>query len=209
MGEYALDQTGNEIKIGTCSNMYYLRYGDRLSVRPKDNNVNPSEELNLYWRLPFPDEDSIQPGYYGDAFRCVQLPYAFEEKHMKDSIKQPGLIQLHNSDMGIHVNLTCYHNQKLPEASEDCKPFFNGKSPAFSLMSIKNTKDGIVFRVDCNGCRNSWLCDFEEIEPYIYDQELKARLKAYTVIPQKAEPKKETKENPQQRKSNSVLSWDF
>lgn len=210
MGEFALDQTGNEIKIGTCENMYYLRYEDRFKVRPKPGNINPQTELNLYWRLPFPAEDTVQPGFYEDAFKRVQLPYAFEEMHMKDTVKNPGSIQLHSDGMGIYVHLTCYHNQQLPESSKDCRPFFNGKSPAFSLIAVTNTENGVRFKVSCNGCRTTWLCDIEDIGPFIYDKELKARLVAYTVIEKAVkEEKADTIKAQSVSKGESLLSWSF
>jgi len=66
MGEYA--KFGNsEIKIGTCEDMYYLRFEDRYKVRHLPGNVDPnkdSEAAHLRFRLPFPDEDHILPGGY-------------------------------------------------------------------------------------------------------------------------------------------------
>jgi hypothetical protein len=70
MGEYAT-YCGHEIKIGTCESMYYLRYEDRFKVQPVPNSINPHREYNLHWRLPFPDEDNMGPGYYDNHNRGV------------------------------------------------------------------------------------------------------------------------------------------
>jgi hypothetical protein len=180
MGEYALDEMGNDIKIGTCECMYYIRYEDRNKVRPMRGNVNPNTDKNLFWRLPFPDEDHIQIGHYEDYNRGYGLFYDFE-KEMKGCEEYPGNIQLHNDDLGIHVNMKCYHNQKLPEGSEDIKPFWNGKGWAFSLAFIKNTENGILFTVRCNGCGKMWSVEPEKVLPFIYDQELKNRLMRYVL----------------------------
>ena len=79
MGEYAIRKSDNqEIKIGTCEYMYYIRYEDRNKVSPLPNNTDCSKELNLIWRLPFPSEDHIQIGNY-EPFNHVifgHLPFA-------------------------------------------------------------------------------------------------------------------------------------
>lgn len=63
MGEYATRKSDEaEVKIGTCEDMYYLRYEDRDKVRQLPNSLNAANELNLRWRLPFPDEDSTRIG---------------------------------------------------------------------------------------------------------------------------------------------------
>ena len=40
MGEYA-KYNNQEIKIGTCETMYYLRYEDRHKVKALKGNVDP------------------------------------------------------------------------------------------------------------------------------------------------------------------------
>ena len=72
MGEYA-NYRGDEIKIGTCESMYYLRYEDRHLVEWIRGNVDASRDTGLLWRLPFPDEDGRGPGNYEDYGRGIQL----------------------------------------------------------------------------------------------------------------------------------------
>ena len=39
MGEYAIRKSdGESIKIGTCEDMYYLRYEDRFKVTPEEGS---------------------------------------------------------------------------------------------------------------------------------------------------------------------------
>lgn len=63
MGEYGYYHN-NLVKLGTCENMYYLRYEDRDKIEPENNSLDPAYTTNLRFRLPFPDEDHIQPGQY-------------------------------------------------------------------------------------------------------------------------------------------------
>lgn len=72
MGEYAIRKSDREsIKIGTCEDMYYLRYEDQDKVIPDE-----CSEFGYRWRIPFPDEDHILPGDYDSGFRQVDLDTA-------------------------------------------------------------------------------------------------------------------------------------
>ena len=52
MGEYAIRKSDREsIKIGTCEDMYYLRYEDQNKVTPDE-----CSGFGYRWRIPFPDE---------------------------------------------------------------------------------------------------------------------------------------------------------
>ena len=72
MGEYAIRKSDREsIKIGTCEDMYYLRYEDQDKVIPDE-----CSDFGYRWRIPFPDEDHILPGDYDSGFRQVDLDTA-------------------------------------------------------------------------------------------------------------------------------------
>ena len=72
MGEYAIRKSDREsIKIGTCEDMYYLRYEDQNKVTPDE-----CSGFGYRWRIPFPDEDHILPGEYDSGFRQVDLDTA-------------------------------------------------------------------------------------------------------------------------------------
>lgn len=74
MGEYA-NYNGNEIKIGTCESMYYLRADQAHKVTPIAGSVDPIRDADeLRFRFPFPDEDSIEPGHFDDHNRGVRIP---------------------------------------------------------------------------------------------------------------------------------------
>jgi hypothetical protein len=178
MGEYAIRKSDNqEIKIGTCENMYYLRYSDRDMVTALEGNVDPMDEdtvKELRFRLPFPDEDNIKPGEY-EPFRGAHLSYDFKAP---DTVKDPGIVQLH-SKKGLMVNVTCYHGEKLPENTKDVHFFFNGKAPAYELQFLKFI-DGVPYGIySCTECNHSWRRPLKEIIPFMIryeDQDLVKRL---------------------------------
>ena len=178
MGEYGLRNDGCEVKIGTCENMYYLRYSDRHMIRPLEGNLDPNDDSilkELRWRLPFPDEDHIKPGEYPDYNRDAALCGEFTSP---DNANDPGILQLH-SKTGLLVNITCYHGEKLPENTKDVKFFWNGKKPAYVLKHLKFI-DGETFGVySCTECRREWRRPLKDLIPFMIryeDQELVKRL---------------------------------
>lgn len=63
MGEYARTRKGEDVKIGTCEDMYYLRYDQREMVRAIQGSCDPVRDAGaLRFRFPWPDEDHVPPG---------------------------------------------------------------------------------------------------------------------------------------------------
>jgi hypothetical protein len=166
MGEYAIRKSdGQEIKIGTCENMYYLRYSDRDKVKPKnENNLDPNDDKiisELRFRLPFPDEDHIKPGDYEPFRREEVLLYDYEPKNTN-----AGLMQL-STKYGLLMNVPCYHGEKLPDNYGDIKVFWNGKAPAYALKWLKFI-DGIPYGVyGCIQCSEEWRSPLKDLIPFI------------------------------------------
>jgi hypothetical protein len=175
MGEYAT-YNEQEIKIGTCENMYYLRYSDIGKIRSRDGNVDvndPKTVNQLRFRLPFPDEDHIKPGDY-EPFRGALLCGYSDKK----TIESPGTVQFH-SKTGMLVNITCYHGEKLPENTKESRFFWNGKGPAYELTFLKFI-DGECFGVySCIDCNQSFRAPLKDLLPFMIryeDQDLVKRL---------------------------------
>jgi len=177
MGEYAkLKATGQKVKIGTCENMYYLRFEDRHKV------IYDYSFTGSRFRLPFPDEDNIVIGNYNDYDRGIDLiPYYDEELqtciYFDDIYKEhyqehKGLIQLKHENSGLMINASCYHGYKLPDNndSKDLIPFFNGKSSSnFELSQVKiqlNEKTQVkelVPIVKCKHCKIPFRANWSSV----------------------------------------------
>lgn len=176
MGEYAKRLDEVEIKIGTCESMYYLRYEDRLKVLAIQNSLNPATTKNLFWRLPFPDEDTIPIGQYGDYHRGERL-YDSNSLDYKLPESPTGILQMHHQS-GLLINVECYHGNKLPEGSKDISVAWNGKSFFSELAHIKNTENGILPIVRCRFCDEIWRSTWENVLPFLHG-EMKVRLEKY------------------------------
>lgn len=179
MGEYAIRKSDRQkIKIGTCSNMYYLRWEDRAKVIHIPGNLDAQDTECLFWRLPYPDEDHLRPGDYTDAFRGVRL-YKKVGDYYRDleiPAMEPGTIQLRH-DSGLLVNVPCYHGAKLPEA-EGIRFFWNGKSHHYELCFIKNINDKLYPVIKCQHCGEMWTCAWADIWDYL-PTEFQSRFEQY------------------------------
>jgi hypothetical protein len=174
MGEYAKYQ-GNEIKIGTCEDMYYLRYDQRRLVRHLPGNVDPNDPetaCQLRFRFPWPDEDDCQePGSDGpghDYERSVHIrgaltPDSFEHYPIQ-----------FQSAAGYLLSIPC------PESLEkdaQGNPMLNGYRVARNghrgvvhLCQQKPAKDGVTLMaiLKCGGCGAKWRAEtWADAEPYV------------------------------------------
>ena len=163
MGEYA-KYNGKEIKIGTCEEMYYLRFDQRRSVQPLPNSLDPVKEAaELRFRFPWPDEDQSEPGGNGkgfDPFRRLRI----DGVSSLDQVDH-GLVQFKATNgNGYLVSLPC------PEGKVDLPITFhkNGYGGAVHLVQ-QRIKNGLLVPVfECGGCRNKWrIEDPAELEPYL------------------------------------------
>ena len=169
MGEYA--KFGNEeIKIGTCESMYYLRADQAHKVGPLDGNVHPiRDRLAIRFRFPFPDEDTTAPGdfhkhgYERGIYFDVPVPEGVEH-----STKQ------FQGEGGYLVSLPCPESPDCAALAkrEGFRFFRNGHPGPCSLVQQKWVQQGTseflvpVFR--CTGCGSLWRVDtLEECAPYI------------------------------------------
>lgn len=159
MGEYArLRTTGQEVKIGTCENMYYLRYSQRGLVEPLFGSVDPSgeERYQLRYRFPFPDEDGAEPGEFGPYERKLHIPGAELPGNHFDHTR----IQF-RADAGYLVSLPCPEQFGEPGltthvdiAGERLTVHRNGFRGAFHIIQQKPLANGVLALVaECGGCR--------------------------------------------------------
>ena len=88
MGEYATYK-GQQIKMGTCEDMYYLRATQARQVEPEQGSLDPTRpdvQQVIRFRFPWPDEDGIEPGAFTPYDRSVGVwdvsPPAELEHHL-------------------------------------------------------------------------------------------------------------------------------
>jgi len=191
MGEYAKRKSDGEVvKIGTCEAMYYLRWEDRERVSKVPNSLDPATTAGLFFRLPFPDEDGLQPGDYTEHNRGYRLGRQEPEAGGRsywcdwapsevDEIK-PGLIQLSHKS-GLLLNVPCHHGVKLPEVGPGMGAHWNGKSHSFELVHVKHVGGGVLRPVyHCRHCGSMWSTDWADVLPFCgLDKELLRRLEVY------------------------------
>ena len=179
MGEFALRRSdGVKIKLGTGADMYYIRYEDRMKVERDENSLDAAKELDLRWRLPFPDEDDTAIGEYDNYTRGQRLYTEGDTYALNIHIPEndPGTIQLSHPS-GLLINLPCYHGRKLPEI-DGADVFWSGKSWSLELYQVINTPAGIKPIVNCRHCRTFWSFEWDDVMPYI-NGELKASIRHY------------------------------
>lgn len=179
MGEYALNHN-QRIKIGTCEDMYYLRWEDRFKVQPVSGNVDPSTDIGLRFRLPFPDEDLVGPGGYEVYNRGLRLGHTDPNYHgigkpgwvdwagEAEMMATVGHIQLRHEPSGLLLNVPCHHGFKLPECGPGMNAHWNGKSHSMELTSVKAMDDGrVVPVVSCRHCGEAWRDEWDNILPEV------------------------------------------
>ena len=176
MGEYALYK-GEEVKIGTCNSMYYLRWEQRKSVTALPGNVNPAVmENKLWYRAPRKREDGIEPGMFDFQGLCGVDPIRF---YIKDECKQYseevkglatseaglGIVQVRAEKMGVTCNIPCYHGYttELPKGM-----FYNGFNPnTLGIAGLGVRAGAAAALIGCVACGETFMVvSFEELVRY-------------------------------------------
>lgn len=183
MGEYTkIKKTKENIKIGSCVSMYYLRYEDAPLVEyfdgGKSKRYDDTKTKGFLFRAPHCDELSMSVGEYGEEYnRGYPLPNFELDECMRNTL---GTLQLEHEEAGIVVNLPCCHGGDLADCGE-IKPFYRGRAEWFiELAFIKHHDDGLLYPIiKCRFCEKLWRCDWEEVLPFINDDEIIERLQHY------------------------------
>lgn len=163
MGEYA-NYNGQEIKIGTCEDMYYLRADQATLVRPLKGNVNPVKDAeSIRFRFPWPDEDGIEPGVgfhakdYGRNLAVSGVEAPEEVAHYS--------IQFRN-ERGLLCSLPC------PESKEGkasgIKIHYNGYSGKVAIVQQRLVEGQLVLICQCGSCGAAYRCPtIDDAQPVI------------------------------------------
>lgn len=154
MGEYA-KYRGEEIKIGTCEDMYYLRAADRHKVTPL-----PGSALGVRYRFPWPTEDKLHPGQYTDHAYSVAIPGA-DSSSMFDH----GTVQFSNG-RGLIVSFPCPIGTGMKIGQYPV--YKNGYSGDVRLVQQRLMDNGELWAVvQCGGCGAAVRCDAESAQQLI------------------------------------------
>lgn len=149
MGEYA-KYGGEEIKIGTCENMYYLRADQACMVQALPGNVDPVKDAGegIRFRFPWPDEDGQAPGSFERYERSVTiygvpLPEDFDH----DTVQ-------FTSGNGFLTSLPCPLSKAGQEAAEKAgiKIHKNGYAGDFQITQQRLFEGNLVVIGRCGGC---------------------------------------------------------
>lgn len=184
MSEYATRKIdGKEFKIGTCEDMFNCRYDQISEV------IYPYMSDNLYWRIPTPDEDGIQPGDFDYSLLREDgyIPWKlridtskFSEEDKAD-MKQRGSFQLKEPRMGLLVNIRCPHGFPMEQFKQNkegdiISMGYNGHQDTLYLKGLKNEPNELKVLVECSACGSMWSFSFNDIEPMIESVWMRLRL---------------------------------
>jgi len=157
MGEYAT-YGGEQVKIGTCEDLYYLRHDQRFRVGKTSNSLNPCLTEGLRFRFPFPDEDNVSPGEFEDYNRSLSLHGVI----VPDDVDH-GKVQF-SAQPGYLVSLPC------PEAgeSEHYQMHRNGFPGGVGICQQREHEGKLLLIAVCNGCGTKFnLPTLEDAQPFI------------------------------------------
>jgi hypothetical protein len=156
MGEYAM-YNGDHVKIGTCEDMYYLRWDQAHLVSAESGSVDPlADATAVRFRFPFPNEDRIRPGEFEDPFRGIAVPHATVPDGVDHHTVQ------FSAQRGYLMSVPC------PESGETI-PYHvhrNGFSGAVKIVQQKWWNGHLITICECGGCGAKYrLEDLAMAEP--------------------------------------------
>ena len=163
MGEYA-KYDGEEIKIGTCEDMYYLRASQAHLVTALPGNVDPVQDRDaIRFRFPFPDEDGIAPGSFGKHEHAIgvhglRVPAGVAHCSVQFSCRN-----------GLLVSLPCPESD--PTITANGKPVTIGKNGYGGEVQISQQRwidKSLVLIAKCGSCHAAYRYPtLEDVKPVL------------------------------------------
>ena len=160
MGEYA-NYGRSKIKIGTCEDLYYLRYDQRHQVTALPGNVdatNAQHQEHLRFRFPFPFEDSTEPGAFENYHLGYTVPGGYR---LPDDYEKHGRVQF-TASAGYNTCLPCPESKAGRDFQEHTRIHRNGFPGAVAVVMQKKVDGELRTIVRCNGCHAMWQLPHEE-----------------------------------------------
>lgn len=179
MGEYAIRTSdGEEIKIGTCEQMYYLRADQVHLIRPlNQNNINPQSSKqaeSIRFRFPFPQEDHVKPGEfedpdYGLGLYGIEPPKEIEHYSLQFTRNYP-------QSGGVLLSIPCPRSKE--GKANPVKVSYNGYSGPVHIHSQRLVQGKLVLILRCGDCGALYrVPTLDDAQPVlaILEQEAKQR----------------------------------
>lgn len=168
MGEYAT-YGQQQIKIGTCEDMYYLRADQASSVRAsRSGETDPIRCADaIRFRFPFPDEDHVSPGSFDNYGRAV----AVHGVQPPDEVEHYG-VQF-RADAGYLVSLPCPEGAKgatpgLSTEIDGLRVHRNGFGGAVRIVQHRVVNGHLALICQCGGCGAKWRLEtLDDAQPII------------------------------------------
>lgn len=154
MGEYATFN-GEQVKIGTCEDMYYLRADQRHLIEGYDFDSCLGE---LRFRFPFADEDEIEPGAFADHDHGVRIPGAWSLPAEYDHV---GSVQF-KAEPGYLLSIPCPEGSAFEATG--LRIGRNGWSGGYRVKQQKWVDGAWWTVVGCGSCRGAWRLPVEVAE---------------------------------------------
>lgn len=146
MGEYAT-YDGQQVKIGTCENMYYLRADQRHKVQKLAGSLDPADDSvlpEIRFRFPWPDEDGNAPGAFDKYERSLGMNMNFS----KPLGCEHGRVQF-IANVGMNLSIPCPIG---PNARKDIEVHKNGWSGDFLLVQTAYREGEWRVVCQCGAC---------------------------------------------------------
>ncbi len=168
MGEYATRiSDGQNIKIGTCEQMYYLRADQVHLVRGQRGSVDPQSVRDagaIRFRFPFPQEDSVAPGDfddydYGLGLSGVEVPEEIEHSFLQFTRNYP-------QSGGMLLSIPCPRSKE--GKASNLKLSYNGYSGSVHIHSQRLVDGQLILILRCGDCHALWrVPTLEECKPVL------------------------------------------
>jgi hypothetical protein len=168
MGEY-IKHKGEIIKLGTCEDLYYVRYADLLEmVRSGEaealgGNLAPIAYLGgaFRFRFPFPDEDGKPERYHPNGYhRGALVPWpegvVLDPEHLPVHVK----IAAHDEDFygRVGANLPCPLTDPTPAI------YLQPPDPLLQIIQQRPFEGALWTVVRCPYCKAAWRLPPDEGE---------------------------------------------
>jgi len=191
MGENALRLSDHKkIKTGYGDKLFYLRYEDRHKVEGVSHSVDPRTIENVQWRLSLPCEDHLKPGDYeshrpyirydkNTGSACIASDCRLSDGMTELFEEHPyrtGTWQLIQKDLGLQLNITCYHGLKDNTGTGEVSFGWNGKRSPFALCGVWNDPAEMTVCFTCVACGEEWKASFVEIQHLVDSPQMQFRL---------------------------------